>query len=70
VAALFHTLETAAQDDAAELAEALLTDLVKDAEADEKKARLRSLRDLNAAAILLRDMAALVFKEDALPLDQ
>lgn len=70
MAALFHTLETAAQDDAAELAEALLTDLVKDAEADEKKARLRSLRDLNAAAILLRDMAALVFKEDALPLDQ
>ena len=70
VAALFHTLETAAQDDAAELAEALLTDLVKDAEADEKKARLRSLRDLDAAAILLRDMAALVFKEDGLPLDQ
>ena len=28
VAALFHTLETAAQDDAAELAEALLTDLL------------------------------------------
>ena len=70
VAALFHTLETAAQDDAAELAEALLTDLVKDAEADEKKARLRSLRDLDDAALLLRDMAALVFKEDALPLDQ
>ncbi len=70
VAALFHTLETAAQDDAAELAEALLTDLVKDAEAAEKKARLRSLRDLDDAAILLRDMAALVFKEDGLPLDQ
>jgi hypothetical protein len=31
VAALFHTLEAAAQDDAAELAEALVTDLVKDA---------------------------------------
>ncbi len=70
VAALFHTLETAAQDDAAELAEALLTDLVKDAEGAEKKARLRSLRDLDDAAILLRDMAALVFTEDALPLDQ
>jgi hypothetical protein len=48
----------------------LLTDLVKDAEAAEKKARLRSLRDLDDAALLLRDMAALVFKEDALPLDQ
>ncbi len=70
MAALFHTLEAAAQDDAAELAEALLTDLVKDAEAAEKQARLRSLRDLDDAALLLRDMAALVFKEDALPLDQ
>lgn len=70
VAALFHTLETAAQDDAAELAEALLTDLVKGAEAANKKARLRSLRDLDDAAILLRDMAALVFKEDRLPLDR
>jgi hypothetical protein len=49
VAALFHTLETAAQDDAAELAEALITDLVKDAEAADKKARLRSLRDLDDA---------------------
>lgn len=68
VAALFHTLETAAQDDAAELAEALITDLVKDAEAAEKKARLRSLRDLDDAALLLRDMAKLVFEENALPL--
>jgi hypothetical protein len=70
VAALFHTLEAAAQDDAAELAEALITDLVKDAEAADKKARLRSLRDLDDAAILLRDMAKLVFEENALPLDQ
>jgi hypothetical protein len=70
VAALFHTLETAAQDDAAKLAEALITDLVKDAEAADKKARLRSLRDLDDAAILLRGMAKLVFEEDALPLDQ
>jgi TnpA family transposase len=70
VAALFHTLEAAAQDDAAELAEALITDLVKDAESADKKARLRSLRDLDDAAILLRDMAKLVFEENALPLDQ
>jgi hypothetical protein len=70
VAALFHTLETAAQDDAAELAEALLTDLVKDAASADKKARLRSLRDLHNAAILLRDMARLVFEENALPLDR
>nr|WP_294567201.1 hypothetical protein [uncultured Rhodopila sp.] len=70
MAALFHTLEAAAQDDAAELAEALITDLVKDAEAADKKARLRSLRDLDDAAILLRDMAKLIFEENALPLDQ
>lgn len=70
VAALFHTLEAAAQDDAAELAEALITDLVKDAEAADKQARLRSLRDLDDAAILLRDMARLVLEEGVLPLDQ
>jgi len=66
VAALFHTLEAAAQDDAAELAEALVTDLVKDAEAADKQARLRSLRDLDDAAILLRNMAKLIFEENAL----
>jgi hypothetical protein len=33
-------------------------------------ARLRSLRDLDDAALLLRDMAKLVFEENALPLDQ
>ena len=38
IAALFHTLEAAAQDDAAELAEALLADMVKDAEAADKQA--------------------------------
>src|SRR5271168_2243913 len=70
VAALFYTLEANAQDDAAELAEALLTDLIKDAEAADKTARLRSLRDLDAAALLLRDMGRLVFDEDELPLDQ
>src|SRR3546814_6394030 len=37
VAALFHTLEAAAQDDAAELAEVLLADLVKGAEAADKQ---------------------------------
>lgn len=43
IAALFHTLEAAAQDDAAELAEALLSDIVKRAEAADKQARLRPL---------------------------
>src|SRR3546814_1230717 len=44
VAALFHTLEAAAQDDAAELAEVLLADLVKGAEAADKQDRLRLRR--------------------------
>ena len=69
VAALFHTLEATAQDDAAELAEGLLIDLVRDAEASAKKARLRSLRDLDDAAMLLREMGRLVMADDALPLD-
>src|SRR5208282_6582210 len=42
----------------------------KDAEAADKIARLRSLRDLDAAALLLRDMGRLVLDEDDLPLDQ
>lgn len=69
VAALFHTLEAAAQDDAAELAEALLSDMVKGAEAAERQDRLRSLRDLDGAAMLLHTMGLLVLTDDALPLD-
>jgi TnpA family transposase len=69
VAAMFHTLEAAAQDDAAELAEALITDLIKGAESDHKTSRLRTLHDLDAAAILLREVGRLVMSDDALPLD-
>jgi hypothetical protein len=47
-----------------------LTDLVKDAEAADRPARLRSLRDLDGAALLLREMGLLVLADDALPLDQ
>lgn len=70
VAALFHTLEAAAQDDAAELAEALLSDMVKGAEAADRQDRLRSLRDLDGAAMLLHAMGLLVLTDDALPLDE
>ena len=69
VAALFYTLEAAAQDDAAELAEALLADLVRDAEAARKQGRLRTLRDLDEAAALLNQLAQLVMTADDLPLD-
>jgi hypothetical protein len=70
IAALFHTLEAAAQDDAAELAEALLADMVKGAEAADKQARLRSLRDLDGAAMLLHRVGLLVLTDDALPLSE
>jgi TnpA family transposase len=69
VAALFHTLEAAAQDDAIELAEALLTDLVKDAEAAAARTRIANLHDLDDAAMLLKEMASLVLSDEDLPLD-
>ena len=69
VAALFYTLEAAAQDDAAELAEALLSDLIRDAEGHRQKTRMRSLRDLDDAALLLSEMARLVAIADELPLN-
>jgi TnpA family transposase len=68
VAALFYTLEAAAQDDAIELAEALLIDLIKTAQAAEEKKRLRSLRDLDAAALTLAGMSRMVLADDELPL--
>lgn len=70
VAALFHTLEAAAQDNAAELAEALLSDMVKGAEAADRQDRLRSLRDLDGAAMLLHTMGLLVLADDVLPLNE
>lgn len=70
VAALFYTLEAAAQDDATELAEALLADLIRDAEGHKTKARLRSVRDLDEAALLLSEMGRLVISGDDLPLDR
>jgi len=70
VAALFYTLESAAQDAAAELAEALIADMIREAETAEEKARLRRARDLDDAALLLRDMGKLVMKDDALPLNE
>lgn len=69
VAALFYTLEASAQDDATELGEALIADLFRDAEAAQANARIKSQRELDEAALLLRDVAALVVRDDDLPLD-
>lgn len=70
IAALFYTLEAAAQDDAAELAEALMVDLNNDAEASARDERSRNQRELDAAAILLRELTRMVLEDDGLPLDR
>ena len=69
LAALFQTLEATALDDAVELFDALATDIVTQAEEAHRKSRLRSLRDLDAAAIMLRDVSQHVVTDegDALP---
>lgn len=70
IAALFYTLEAAAQDDAAELAEALVVDLNNDAQASARDERSRNQRELDAAAILLRELTRMVLEDDGLPLDR
>ncbi len=64
--AFIHTLEASAQDDAIELFEMLLTEVFGDAEKEDKKARLRSLKDLDALAITLAEACRLVV-DPALP---
>jgi Domain of unknown function (DUF4158) len=49
--AFVHTLEATAQDDALDLLEVLLTEIFSKAEALGRKARLRTLKDLDAAAL-------------------
>ena len=51
--AFVHCLEASAQDDALEVLEIILRDLFGDAVKADKKARLRSLKDLDAAAATL-----------------
>ena len=48
-----HCLEASAQDDALEVLEVILRELFGDAVKADKKARLRSLKDLDAAAAIL-----------------
>jgi len=69
LAALFQTLEAAGLDDALELFEALMTDIFRQAEKAYRTSRLRSLRDLDAAAIILRELGRQVVADgdDALP---
>jgi hypothetical protein len=64
LAALFQTLEATAVDDAVELFDALATDIFSQAEEAHSKSRLRSLRDFDAAAIMLRDVSQHVVADD------
>ena len=64
LAALFQTLEAIALDDAVELFDALATDIFALAEEAHRKSRLRSLRDLDAAAIMLRDLGQCVIADE------
>jgi TnpA family transposase len=64
VTALFQTLESTALDDAVELFDVLATDIFNSAEEAHRKSRLRSLRDLDAAAIMLRDVGKHVVADE------
>jgi TnpA family transposase len=70
VAALFLSLEAMAQDDAAELADTLLTDLFRAAESARKAEQLTGLPTLEEAALVLHAMGEMVLTDDALPLTE
>ncbi len=61
--AFIHTLEASAGDDVIDLFDAVTTAMFSGAEAAAKEARLRSLRDLDMAALKLRDMGIVVLDE-------
>ena len=67
VAALFYTLEATAQDDATELGEALVADLFRDAEQAQARTQATQQRDLDKAALLLRDLAGMLISDSDMP---
>jgi len=67
VAAIFYTLEASAQDDAIELGDALIADLFREAELAQASQRHAHQLSLDAAIVLLRDLAGLVTADDKLP---
>jgi TnpA family transposase len=64
--AFVRTLEASAQDDVIDLFDAVSTSMFASAEAKAKELRMRSIRDLDAAALRLRD-AGLVLLDAATP---
>jgi TnpA family transposase len=61
--AFVHTLEATAQDDALEVLEVLLNDLFDEAKKADRKARLRTLKDLDAAATTLAHACTVLLDE-------
>ncbi len=62
--AYVRTLEATAQDDVLDLFDAVVTRLSADAEAAGERARLRTLRDLDAVALCLGQACAVLLDED------
>jgi hypothetical protein len=58
--AFIHTLEASAQDDALDVFEMLIDEVFRDALTEDRKMRLRSLKDLDALAITLSEAMTLV----------
>ena len=69
LAALFHALEGIALDDALDLFDQLIEQSVKDATRAHTAARLRSLRDLDAAALIAAKAAGLAVAEPGTEVD-
>ena len=61
--AFIRMLEATAGDDVIDLFDAVTTSMFSKADAASKEARLRSLRDLDAAALKLRDAGAIILDE-------
>lgn len=62
--AFIHYLEASAHDDVIEVLEMLLRNLFEEAEKAEKKARLRTLKDLDCAATTLAEACKLILDQD------
>lgn len=61
--AFIRTLEASASDDVIDLFDVVATTIFSNAQAVSKRTRMRTLRDLDAAALKLRDGVALLFDE-------
>lgn len=67
--ALVHCLEATAQDDALEVLEQLLRGLFADAARADRQARLRTLKDLDRAALLLATVGRLLLDPEVVDTD-